>query len=647
MARRFGIDLGTTNSVAVAVNDNGDLIELLDTSGRPHPSVVQYVADDVIAGADAKKALLHGDMAQADDVVRSPKAHLSEEVVFVAGRERSPSEVVGEVFKHLKRSARVQHQQEIDRAVVTIPISMAGDARRRLRAAAGRAGIAVDYFIHEPLAALYGHIRSQPNWRSMVYTLTRRYLIVIDWGGGTLDCTLCRIIDGVLVQITSEGNDSIGGDLFDAALQTLVKQRHSEQVGTSDYEVLPGANARLLGLCELAKIELSSMEDTRVTVAGYARTPTGELHDLNVLIRRDEFENTVRDYMRGGMQCVNDMLAQAGITDRSIDLCLAIGGVVNMPMIRQALLERFGAMRAPIVDRPECAIARGAALIAHDGHGPVLAKPIEIRLSDGMYLSVLDYNYPLPQDGKDGVPEPLHLYCVDPRDGVVKILLARPQRPGPPSIADRRIPYGFVSLAVSKDIQPMGERIEVAIRIDPDYVMIVDTRSLYSVNSGSRVEIFDLEFGLPFPSGERDGTPTELGEEAGASPHPAVDDVRSGMSEVENADTALDREPTDDNPVGEVGFPSPEQLGGVCFRSNIFHKRDRAQIPGELRVQLFPDENHHLTGQQRNDATLYPACPRFDCRRFKYEVAASGCAHCGREPVSLPVSELEPIDAVT
>src|SRR5215207_1575887 len=64
-----------------------------------------------------------------------------------------------------------------------------------------------------------------------------------------------------------------------------------------------------------------------------------------------------------------------------VELCLATGGMVNMPSIQRGLTERFLG-RVPRLSNGDRIIAEGAAWIAHDGQRLTLSKPIEILIAD-------------------------------------------------------------------------------------------------------------------------------------------------------------------------------------------------------------------------------------------------------------------------
>ena len=80
-------------------------------------------------------------------------------------------------------------------------------------------------FVHEPLAALYGYLRGSTDADSAVRGLMRRNVLVVDWGGGTLDLTLCRIEPGRILQRRNGGTQQVGGDKFDQVIRDEVVTR--------------------------------------------------------------------------------------------------------------------------------------------------------------------------------------------------------------------------------------------------------------------------------------------------------------------------------------------------------------------------------------------------------------------------------------
>lgn len=273
MAEIVGIDFGTTNSlVSFALGDRVQPLTDKANGDLPHPSVVWYHGNEVIVGRRAKAQLGEDDDGFASGIVRSPKAFLGRgESLIVSGVSRSPSDVVAEVFRFLRADAAEQGH-DFDRAVVTIPVTMDGRGRRELRDAAHKAGVRIVQFVHEPLAALYAYLRDQESFGRALAELNEKLILVFDWGGGTLDLTLCRLSGNTLSQIHNLGDRDIGGDQFDTRLRNSVVERHLAQYDLDVPDIAPGADRTLIQRCEQAKIQLSDQGSATVFVKNYLRS---------------------------------------------------------------------------------------------------------------------------------------------------------------------------------------------------------------------------------------------------------------------------------------------------------------------------------------------------------------------------------------
>ncbi len=321
----FGIDFGTTNSLASLVV-GGEVRSLVnDEDSRPHPSVVWYRGTDVIVGREARKHLDTMQAIVAHEFVRSPKMLLRRNgPSHIQGRALDPTDVVAEVLHHLRKNS-AERGYELSQAVMTVPVDFGGPQRRALRDAARKAGIGVIQFVHEPAAALYAYLRSKretnrvslrsgPDMQREFAQLENRNILVFDWGGGTLDLNLCRIAGGVIYQVSTRGNNEVGGDRFDDRLMNLVREKHSKRHGLEEVKALEqaGAAAALLAQCELAKIQLSSKETHRVVLRDYMRGGGGE-RNLSVELSRADLEDATRDIINRGLGEIDSILEKAGL----------------------------------------------------------------------------------------------------------------------------------------------------------------------------------------------------------------------------------------------------------------------------------------------------------------------------------------------
>lgn len=606
VGRVYGLDFGTTNSLVSYIDQvSGRLVSftnLLDS--RPHPSVVWYRGGTVVVGREARQWLETGDQAVSGSFVRSPKRLLmSDSPVFVDGRELDPRNIVSKILAYLREDAVTSERGNsvgLDQAVFTIPVDLDGPGRKRLREAAHMAKIGVVQFVHEPLAALYGYLRALPDSQQQVADLEGRRVLVYDWGGGTLDLTLCLVSGGQLVQIANRGNNDVGGDRFDDVIQNVVLDLHAAENGDLDVSGNEGENAfaMLVNACERAKIRLSESQTAPVLVRGYLRSGAGR--DIAVELTREMVEGATAPLVARGMAEIDQLLTEAGLSPQDIALVLPTGGMVNMPAIRDGLTQRFGT-RAKNLKNGDRIISEGAAWIAHDSIRLTLAKPLELLQSDNSYVTIIERGFELPVADQVINVDQSMFYCTDPRDGLAHFQFARPRRVGYGSHRSDRIAYTTVSLKIDPNARPLLERIEAKIRIDADYIVTIELMSKER-KAQAVAEIYSLEFGLQLPI--------------------------SGT-----ADTQTDDEMT-------PGIGRSTNVGAVTVRSNIAcSSADWRMVPGDI-VELYRPNHFNNIGnafskQQDVERNYYHNCSI--CKRSSFVSHWFGCDHKGCRGMLSPI----------
>lgn len=546
----IGFDFGTTNSLAsVIVGDS--VITFLDNE-QPIPSVVGFEGGKVEVGRKAHDKLTSAGLGVQGSTVRSPKTLLGRDEVFVDGVRRDPVHMVELVLDHVRRfvlQTQAGRDLKMDRVVATIPVNMEGRRRALLRQAFRQAGMSVVQFVHEPLAALYGFLRSSQGTQDLVKRYDGKLLLVFDWGGGTLDLTLCRVLDGLLVQVANDGTEEVGGDVFDEELRNEVERRSRADQGLGeDIEVLPEARKRLLHECEKAKIRLSDRSTWNVYVDPYYQSD--QQSDLQVNLSRDDIQNIVGHLVRKGVARIERLLEREGYSTASVEFCLATGGMVNMPLVKNRLDELFGPGRVHVSRRSASAIAEGAAWVAHDEARLHLAKNVELTLARNSHMPLLTAGLEMPLE-REHRRDRFSLYCVDPSDGHGKFSLVSPHRPGPRVLPeDKRRPLCHMVLKVDAKAQPFRERLELDISVNEDLVLKAEA---WSLNQKGRVEseIHDLEFALATP-GARSGW------------------LRAGLLE------------------GTAGAGGHSEPGDLAMRSNLAAREDDSLVPGEVMYRTNP-----------------------------------------------------------
>lgn len=580
-----GFDFGTTNSL-VSVIEGGRAIRFLDDQGLPVPSVVCYEGSKVIVGAQAKERLGEAGLGVQGNVVRSPKMLLGRESVFVGGVERSPVDIVRDVVEYVRTQAQATRRVKnlkIDKVVVTIPVNMEGRRRAALRDAFRLAGIGIVQFIHEPLAALYGHFRSEGDYASMLRRYDRQLMLVFDWGGGTLDVTLCRLIDGLLVQVINDGTDEVGGDIFDDTLKNEIEKRvrAARKLG-DDAVIQPDAMTRLMHRCERAKIDLSTRTRAQLFVSNFYRGV--EDPDLEYSLSRDELESIVAHLLDGGLVRIYRLLSASGYTPASVALCLATGGMAGMPAIRTRLHELFGPQRVHVSAHSATLISEGAAWVAHDDARLSLAKNVELLLARNSYMSLIQAGTEMPREGQVR-KENFGLYCADPRDGFAKFQLHTPLRPGAKVLPnDSRRSLVNLLVDVDGEAKPFFERLELDVEIDENLILHAHARSL-NKKGYANSEVHNLEFALTLP-----------------------DSTRGPISEDELVDLP--------------DSATRNETGSIVMRSNISKVAHDSMVPGELLYMINPGYF-----DQRNNPPYIQDLERL------YYVPCSLCGRASNDPL--------------
>ena len=102
----FGIDFGTTNSLAAMIVGDRALSLVDQVKNRPHPSVIWYRGGDVVVGRDARQSMDITETGAPAGFVRSPKMAVRQQgPIWVDGRQLSAADAIAEVLKHLCRDA--------------------------------------------------------------------------------------------------------------------------------------------------------------------------------------------------------------------------------------------------------------------------------------------------------------------------------------------------------------------------------------------------------------------------------------------------------------------------------------------------------------------------------------------------------------
>jgi len=475
----IGIDLGTTFSCVSYYEGEGKITIIPNENGnRITPSYVSFTNTERLIGDLAKKNCGQNPKNTiyafkrfmgsniTDVIVQEEKNNVPYKIIADENNKTMfevefmneikqfyPEQISAMILENLKNCASKFLGYEVKKAVVTVPAYF-NDAQRGATKNAGIiAGLDIIRIINEPTSAslAYG-IDNMTNQEKNV--------LVYDFGGGTLDCSILSIDSGVFQVKSTSGDTHLGGEDFDNklrdycfmkfcdkyilqtklnadnltllfnilsindlsniqkySLKKLIEiinydikniqvKKYLEQL----YEVCklynnPKLMRRLKTVCEESKKELSVSDNTTVIYDNFY-----DSNDLSINITKSFFEKLCDDEFERCINPINDALSCANLVFDNISDVVLVGGSTRIPRIREILESKFqGKLRTNI--NPDEAVSIGASINASiinnndkitDGIVLIDVIPLSlgIETAGGIMEVMIKRNTPIPAEYK-------------------------------------------------------------------------------------------------------------------------------------------------------------------------------------------------------------------------------------------------------
>ena len=317
----IGIDLGTTNSLAVTYR-NGQIEMIPNVFGEYlTPSVVSFVDGQLVVGKIAKERLV----TDPEHTTSLFKRNMGTDKMVTLGKSKFRAEELSAfVVKQLVTDAESYLNDKVEEVVISVPAYFDEKQRHATKMIGELLGIRVKRLINEPSSASIACHRDGED----------ETFVVFDFGGGTLDVSVVDCFENVISICAIAGNNQLGGSDFDKeiALYFCLKNQLS-------FDSLNKKEERsLLLAAERAKIALQTQEKVNFSVKIGKK-------EYNCMLDNDILMTIANPIFEEIRSVISKAVKDSGFKANELDGLLLVGGSSYMPVVR-AYLEKL--LRIPV-----------------------------------------------------------------------------------------------------------------------------------------------------------------------------------------------------------------------------------------------------------------------------------------------------------
>lgn len=465
----IGIDLGTTNSL-VAYSSNREPKILHEEGQTPEIKSLVNIHDsgEITIGVDDSKdittlrsikRLMGKTINDLDDNLKKYQYDYAENnsdnrIIELTARNTkiTPVEAQAEILKQLKHRAEQILDKEINQAVITVPAYFDDASRQATKDAAALSGLETLRLLNEPTAA------------AIAYGLDNKmegYYAVYDFGGGTFDVSVLKMVKGVFQVIATKGDNFLGGDDIDIAICQYLK----ESLDTAQID-----QQKLLDIAKQAK--------------EYFSKHTSGFSSHGISINYDDFEKIILPTINKTINIFDECIKDANIDISDIKELILVGGSTKIPTVKKLLQTHLNKKPLDSVN-PDTVVAIGAAIQAENltvGSGDLLLDIIPLSLGIETMGEVIEKIIPRNSTIPISTSQEFTTYK-DNQTGI-KIHIVQGER----ELASQNRSLAFFEL---KNLPPLpaGEvKVKISFNVDTDGILTV-TASESTTNNIQKVQV--------------------------------------------------------------------------------------------------------------------------------------------------------------
>lgn len=378
------IDFGTSNTVVCILNPDtqtpetlrlGEMSRIFKTK-KSNPDALEIPvvptlvfvknAGELVLGEKVRSQRLG--QSQPDRFFKAFKRDLAADYQPPArnidGESYTPESVAEQFIRTIWKQLYQQNIQP-DKLIFTVPVGAFERYLDWFRDLAESLGVEEVQLIDESTAAALGYAVQRPG--SLV--------LVVDFGGGTLDLSLVRTavipfakggseispplgkegLGGVRAEVLAKSDAYVGGEDIDI----WIVEDYLRQIGSSRAEVGGVGWQNLLEIAEKLKIQVSQVNEAKES---WFDDENFMSYDLQ--LNRDQLEEILesRQLLEQLREALDEVLSIAlgkGIGKADIEQVLLVGGTSMIPAVSNLVVSYFGRQKVK-TDKPFEAVAHGA-----------------------------------------------------------------------------------------------------------------------------------------------------------------------------------------------------------------------------------------------------------------------------------------------
>ena len=318
----LGVDLGTTNSLAVVYKEGKPVLIPNAFNEYITPSVVSILDGKIVVGKLAKERLVTHPECSASLFKRT----MGTDVTYTLDKKEYDSATLSSfVVKQLIEDAQNYLHEEISEVVISVPAYFNARQRQDTKRIGELLGIKVERLINEPSAAAIAcHMDDE-----------YETFVVFDFGGGTLDVSVVDCFENVISINAISGNNHLGGTDFDRAMAEYFCLKNE-----LNYNVLDSSfQQSILCACEKAKIKLSTQNVVEVSLV-HLNKNYNCIFDENVLF------NITHSLLESCKNVIGKAVKDSGFSASELDSLILVGGSSKMPVLQHYLSD---ALNIPVL----------------------------------------------------------------------------------------------------------------------------------------------------------------------------------------------------------------------------------------------------------------------------------------------------------